>query len=144
MFYSVLIDSEVVIKSITLIDQPDKNRIKTDIIFPYLKGEEFFVDGYLLNKSKISRIKIVSSEKSIDNLVDFKNEQRRMKNRMSNVVIAISYSRYDIMNDEKLVHDITTEILKEVKLNCKIQSQHRQNLSSITNVFLLFTVTTIN
>ena len=132
MFYSVLIDSEVVINSIILTDQTDKNIIKSDILVPYLQGEEFFVDGYCLNKSKISRIKIVVSEQSIQSLVDFKNEQRRIKNRMSTVVNLAAYTKWHIMNDEKLVHDITVEILKEVQTELK-NSKSTQKKSVINN-----------
>ena len=138
MFYSVLIDSEVVINSITLTDQTDKNIIKSDILVPYLQGEEFFVDGYRLNKSKISRIKIVASEQSIQSLVDFKNEQKDYENRISDVYVVFTYASLHIMNDEKLVRDITAEILKEVKTELKnSKSTRKKSVINNKRVFIV-------
>ena len=138
MFYSVLIDSEVVINSIILTDQTDKNIIKSDILVPYLQGEEFFVDGYRLNKSKISRIKIVASEQSIQSLVDFKNEQKDYENRISDVYVVFTYASLHIMNDEKLVRDITAEILKEVKTELKnSKSTRKKSVINNKRVFIV-------
>lgn len=123
MFYSVLVE---VYKSnstgyfpIIKADHTNLETIKADIIIPYLQGEDFFVDGYLLNKPKISRIKIVSSEQSIQSLVDLKNEQQDYENSISNVYVVFTYTSLHIINDEKLVHDITSEILKEVQAELK-------------------------
>ena len=138
MFYSVLIDSEVVINSIISTDQTDKNIIKSDILVPYLQGEEFFVDGYCLNKSKISRIKIVASEQSIQSLVDFKNEQKDYENRISDVYVVFTYASLHIMNDEKLVRDITAEILKEVKTELKnSKSTRKKSVINNKRVFIV-------
>ena len=121
MYYSVLIETSdgsgknkkilPVIES----DHINLEKIKSDILIPYFRGNDFFMDGYLLNKSKISRIKIVSYEKPIQSLVDLRDQERRIRNRNSNVLNLISSNRYQIMHDKELVHDITNEILKEVQ-----------------------------
>lgn len=121
MFYSVLVEisegsgKNKSTSSIIESDHPDLEKIKLDILIPYFQGKEFFMDGYRINPEKISRIKIVSSENSIKNLVNFKNEERHRKNMLSDIIILGSYNEYQIIHDEELVNDITNEILKEVK-----------------------------
>ncbi len=121
MYYSVLIETSdgsgknkkilPVIES----DHINLEKVKSDILIPYFRGNDFFLDGYLLNKSKISRIKIVSYEKPIQSLVDLRDQERHIRNRNSNFLNLISSNRYQIMHDKELVHDITNEILKEVQ-----------------------------
>ena len=121
MYYSVLIEvSEIIgnkknILQITLIDQTNTDKIKTEIVNPYINEEEFFMDGYSLRKSAISRIKIVSSERSIKSIVDLRNYQRRESNRTSNVAILSCYTKAGIIQSDELITDITNEILSEAK-----------------------------
>ena len=137
MYYSVLIEiSERTKKSketlpIILTDQTNLEKIKTEIVNPYLSDKDFFMDGYCLNKSKISRIKIVSSEQSIKNLVDMKNKERHMRNRTSGIVILSAYISLDIINDNDLISDITTDILKDVQQELKtFKSSSKGNKNS--------------
>ncbi len=121
MFYSILVEvsegsgTNKLMSPIIESDHSDLEKIKLNILVPYFQGKEFFMDGYRLNPKKISRIKIVSSEQSIKNLVDCKNEQLHRENMLSDIVILSSYNEYQIMNNEELVTDITNEILKEVQ-----------------------------
>lgn len=121
MFYSILVEvsedsgKNKLMSPIIESDHSDLEKIKLNILVPYFQGKEFFMDGYRLNPKKISRIKIVSSEQSIKNLVDCKNEQLHRENMLSDIVILSSYNEYQIMNNEELVTDITNEILKEVQ-----------------------------
>ena len=121
LYYSVLIEvSEIIgnkknILQITLIDQTNTDKIKTEIVNPYINEEEFFMDGYSLRKSAISRIKIVSSERSIKSIVDLRNYQRRESNRTSNVAILSCYTKAGIIQSDELITDITNEILSEAK-----------------------------
>ena len=135
MFYSVLVETSEGtgknkrINSMTLIDRT-KDEIKSEVVMPYLKEEDFLIDGYCLNKSEISRIKIVSSEQSIENLVEFKNKQRHNENLISGIWILSSYDNSDIINSRDLVRDITNEILKEVRQelkNFKSSMQERES-----------------
>ena len=115
MYYSVLIETSEGIgknKKIlpkTLVDQPNMDKIKTEIVTPYLKEEEFIMDGYCLRKSEISRIKIVSSEQSIIELVHIEYE----KIKRLNVLCIIDNN--SIISHSKSVIDITNKVLSEVK-----------------------------
>lgn len=122
MYYSVLIEvPETIgkkknIHQITLADQPNMDRIKTEIVIPYINEEEFFIDGYCLTKSKVSRIKIVSSERSIKSIVDLRNHQLSERNRTASIVmIGFHYTKAEIIQSDELVTDITNKILSEVK-----------------------------
>ena len=121
MYYSVLIEvpetfgNKKGVRSITLTDQPNMDKIKKEIVIPYINEEEFFMDGYCLTKSKVSRIKIVSSERSIKSIVDLRDYQREEKNRNSCVaVIGFYCTKTGIIQSDELVTDITNEILYEV------------------------------
>lgn len=122
MYYSILIEvPETIgqkknINQITLADQPNMDRIKTEIVIPYINEEEFFIDGYCLTKSKVSRIKIVSSERSIKSIVDLRNHQLSERNRTASIVmIGFHYTKAEIIQSDELVTDITNKILSEVK-----------------------------
>ncbi len=112
MYYSVLIEtSEGTGKNKKILpviesDYSNLEKIKSNVLVPYFQGEKFLMDGYFLNKSQISRIKIVSSEKSIQSLVDLKEQES---------FFCHPCDPYQIINDPKLVDDITDEILNEVQ-----------------------------
>lgn len=121
MYYSVLIEtSEGFGKNKKILpviesDHTNLEKIKSDFLVPYFQGKDFFLDGYLLNTSKISRIKIVSYEKPIQSLVDLRDKERHIRNINSNVFNLIPCNSYQIMHDKELVQDITNEILQEVQ-----------------------------
>ena len=122
MYYSVLIEIPDENKKsdenihITLVDQTDTNKIKSEILTPYLNAEDFLVDGYCLSKSKILRIKIVASEQSIKSIVKLRNQQFDEKNRNSPVfLVGFSYNVTDIIKKDTLVTDVTNKIFSEVK-----------------------------
>lgn len=140
MYYSVLIEvpetigSKKVVRPITLIDQPNIDRIKKEIIVPYINEEEFFVDGYCLTKTKISRIKIVSSEQSIAELVDIEYE----KIRKSNVLCIIDDAK--IISNSKAVKDLTNEILSWVKKELNTKSKQLNESKQVFNNNRVFIV----
>ena len=79
MYYSLLIefDDEKVkskVKHVTMIDKGNLDDIYNSVVIPYREGKDFYVNGFVLSKSKITRIKIVKSHKSIKELRDYKQE----------------------------------------------------------------------
>ena len=64
MYYQVLVEINETIgksrtnKKITEIDKTNEEQIMNDIIIPFIKNMEFCVNGYLLKKDNICRIKI--------------------------------------------------------------------------------------
>lgn len=82
--------------------EPDKDlsELKKDVVLPYLKGDQFHVDGYLLDKSKVDRIVIVKTRISL--MGDAREKERRS--------FAPPMKRDS--NDE-IFGDVTSSILKE-------------------------------
>ena len=146
MYYSILIEvPETIgqkknINQIILADQPNMDRIKTEIVIPYINEEEFFIDGYCLTKSKVSRIKIVSSERSIKSIVDLRNYQRRESNRTSNIAILSCYTKTGIIQYDELVTDITNEVLSEVKKELKEMNKQSSKTESSSRNRKIFIV----
>ena len=114
MYYSILITyaeratkGKATTKPVVLLDDENLYYISEKIIKPYLKGLDFIVDGFILNKSKITRLKIVESEKSIKELKKYK--QRSLS---PNIIYIVSNN--DIINNDELVKDITDEIISNM------------------------------
>lgn len=120
MYYSLLIEIPGMKENegnipITLVDQPNLDKIKSEIAIPYLSNKDFNVDGYCLNKSKVLRIKIVSSEQSIKSIVDLRNHQSDERNRNSGLlVMRLMYDSKNVIDNDELLIDITNKILSEV------------------------------
>ena len=118
MYYSVLIEvPEIIgqkknILQITLVDQLNMDKVKTEVVIPYLKEDEFVMNGYCLKKSAISRIKIVSAERSIHELIEIEYA------KIASGIICI-IDEGSIISHSKAVKDITNEVLSEVKKELK-------------------------
>ena len=111
MYYSILIayaeqttKGKSTAKPVVRIDDENLDYISEKIIKPYLSGKDFIVDGYILNKSKINRLKIVESEKSIKELKKYEQH-----NLSPGIIYVVTNS--DIINNDELVKDITDEII---------------------------------
>ncbi len=110
MYYSVLIEVTEGNNSRehTMLDQPDLDEIIKKIIIPYAEGNEFIVDGYRLNESKISRLKIVSSKLSIKSILESKQKAVPAgRIRLYTETSIISY------NQSRFIQDITDEVLSK-------------------------------
>ena len=88
-------------------DRTDLSELKKDVILPYLKGDQFHFDGYLLRGTKVERILIMQSDISYE-------EYARQEKRLS----SFPPMRRDILANGSF-KDITSSILKE----CKSQLQ---------------------
>jgi predicted nucleotide-binding protein len=118
-------------------DKTDIDEIKNDIIFPYLKKEEFQFNGYFLEPSNIIRLAVKQSEKLIDQLVKLAYDN------LSRGVIAI-ITKQVIVNGDKYTKDITKQIFNEAKSkhsnNGKDKSKKQMEVDPIihnNNVFIV-------
>ena len=70
MFYQILIETKEnngksnENKEIIVLDLVSRDKVLKDIVVPYLNNTEFVVDGYTLDKKKIYRLKIMTTENS--------------------------------------------------------------------------------
>lgn len=90
------------------LDKTDLSELKEDVILPYLKGDEFYFDGYNLNVTKIDRVLIMKSD------ISYKGYARQKKQRSS-----FPAMERDILACNEYFEDITGEVLKE----CRSQLQ---------------------
>lgn len=111
MYYSVLIEvtkgtgKNSKTKSCMRLNEPDLDKIIKEIVEPYSKKQEFFIDGYVVNKSIISRLKIVASEKTIEEIVKYK------QNALQPGVFAIYTPQIIISSDNEFTQNITNDLL---------------------------------
>ena len=114
MYYSVLIEvtegtgKNSKTKQYTLLNQPSKDRIIAEVVSPYCKGDDFLIDGYIVNKSKISRLKIVSSELSVNAIVEIKQ-----KSIPPNVICIITKESVISSAPNRYLQDITNDVLSD-------------------------------
>ena len=96
------------------LDKTDLSELKKDVILPYLKGDQFHFDGYLLDKKNVSRILIIKSG------ISYKEYARQKEQRS-----AFPAVYRDILTNDECFENITGEILKE----CKRQIQEAASKS---------------
>lgn len=106
-YYHVLIESYESSKPYYELDKTDLSEFKEEIVIPYIKGEQFMFDGYLLDKSKVKRIIIAESYCSSEEYATLERA-----NLPPNVYMAI-LPEYIVESDHTT--DITRRILKECR-----------------------------
>lgn len=127
MYYSLLIEYSfnngriTTSREIYWLDVEVLETIIDRIVIPYLKDEQFWVDGVELNRSHINRIRIVSHKETIQELI--RRKQEKFQSRDSFVRTIYSVKPRDIINDTHYVNNITDDVLQDV----------RKELNSISN-----------
>ena len=106
-YYHIYIESDDPRAECFELDKTELSELKEDVILPYLKGDQFHFDGYLLRGTKVERILIMKSDISYE-------EYARQEKRLS----SFPPMRRDILANGSF-KDITSSILKE----CKSQLQ---------------------
>ncbi len=112
IYYHVLIETNEPSEKYYELDKTDLSDIREEIIIPYVKGEQFTFDGYVLDKTKIKRILIKESDYSSKEYA-----KRKQEELPPNFIIAI-LPQY-IVESSDYTRDITKRILKE----CESQIQ---------------------
>ena len=110
-YYHVLIETNEPSEKYCELDKTDLSDIKEEIIIPYVKGEQFMFNGYILDKSKVKRILIKESDCSSEEYAT------RMQKRLSSTIMVVLPR--DIAESSDYTRDITRRILKE----CESQLQ---------------------
>lgn len=114
MYYQILIETTEKIgkskenKVITDMDIVNKSEIIDDILIPYLENKEFTVNGYILNKKCIVRLKIMTTEKSVRELSKYENDTMP-----SGIIMYVSPE--DILGYDNYTTDVTKKLLDEAK-----------------------------
>ncbi len=95
-------------KPIHVFDKLDLEEIKEDLIIPYLKDEDLFIDGTKIQSKDIFQLKIYSSEQSISTCNDI------AQSRVSDGVIMV-ITEAQTLTCKDLVNDITDDITKPIR-----------------------------
>lgn len=106
IYYHILIQSNESGESYYELDKTDLSEIKEEIVIPYIKGEQFMFDGYLLDKSKVKRIIIGESKYTSKAYVA--REEADLPYGICMIV-----SRQGIVTNTDYTKKITGRILKE-------------------------------
>lgn len=114
MYYQILVETNEKIgksntnKRIVEIDKDSEDEILQDVIIPYLKNEEFIVNGYFLRKKDIVRLKILTTEKTAREYSEYENAHMAPG-------LIIYVSPEDILNYDKYTTDITKDLVAKAK-----------------------------
>jgi len=108
MKYHVLVKTNET-KELYEYDFDNLEDIKSNILKPYLKNEEFQFDGYFIEPSKVKRLVVSKTNLTSSQCLD------DAYNRLgSNVIMAINTSDC-VFGDKRYSEDLTRDLLKEVK-----------------------------
>ena len=114
MFYHIIIERNEKIEKIGKyeilyeFDKLDIEKIKSELVFPYKNNNQIIFKGYPLNKKDIRRFAIKSSEQSTDEIKKTLNSKKSKK-------VFFIFTKEMIVEDDKLVKDITTDVLKSLE-----------------------------
>ena len=139
IYYQVLIEINEKDKNNNYIryyelDKTNKTELINSIIVPFISYEEFMFNGYFLSKTKISRLLIKTTEKSVKELSKYENAHIP-----TNIIMYVSPE--DIVSYDKYTKDITKEILEEArKVKNEIKNGIRNSMiknESYSQVFIV-------
>lgn len=137
VYYSVLIETREGtgknerLNSLTVADYTEEE-LRENIILPYLQGKQFIIDGYVLDKSKIQRIKVVASDRRMDEIIEIYNQ----KNKNSGVVWI--YNERDVISrDTMFVKNVTNDFLSPDALNERASSIENNFNNNSRQVFIV-------
>lgn len=137
MFYHVLVEIDDSSKKNKIsylyeADNQSLDDIKEDVLLPYSKEKQIYIDGRYIDYKKIRKLKVFKSMDSVDTLVN------RAYNGLPSGVFAI-YNRDDVMNSDYMF-DITKESIKSLKcssLNISNNTVEENEVVDNQKVFLV-------
>lgn len=113
MFYHLIIEKYgpnrgTGISTLYLFDLSEKD-VKAKYCSPYLNGEQFRVNGYVLTNENILRFQVKETKDKAQSIAD-KETSKIPPN------VLILYTREDIVNDDRLSKDVTNAFLSDTSL----------------------------
>lgn len=131
MFYQILVETKEKIgksnqnKEITVLDLTSKDKVLKDIVVPYLNNTEFIFNGYMLDKQKINRLKIMTTQQTVRLLSQYEND-----NMHDGLIMYVSPD--DILTYDNYVTDVTKELLDEgEKMKHTMLDKHKDEIIEI-------------
>ena len=130
MYYSMLIDFIVSVgkkatkRQFVLTDELDLDNIKSHYVVPYLSGDFFIVNGYRINCDDVERFKIVSTEQSVKEIVQYKQASLQPG-------VFFIYTSDMIIGGTEYVNDITDRLLISSAVSTENQHSSLVDISSL-------------
>ena len=104
-YYHVLIETYESSDPYYGLDWTDLSKIKEEVVIPYLKGNRFIFDGYVLNETKVKRILIKESNCTSKKYADDMDKKYPD--------YPLPTEEQEIIRDDEYTRDITQSIFKE-------------------------------
>jgi predicted nucleotide-binding protein len=82
-----------------------EDEVMNEIVGPKMRGEDFIIDGFTLNKNNLERFKIVQSEDKVAVIID------RVKRNYVRSGFLSAVTTSSILEDEKCVTDVTAKLI---------------------------------
>lgn len=114
------------------LDRTDLEEIKKDIIEPFVKKEEFEIDGYFVNPDSVKRIKVKKSNQT-------SKSYSKARNARKSPNILIFFRPSDIMGSDDATEDITRNVLADVRndIDQKMVTNPKNTEKSLDKVFIV-------
>lgn len=127
MFYHVIVETNPLGKNQsethTVFDVPSIEEVIHDFGVPYVSNEDFTVDGYNVNQSKLKRFYVAESDSNAQSLVD------AFRSRIGPGIV-FPVSRQNMINDDKYAKDVTKTIIQSAKKNSSNANKTKYNKSN--------------
>jgi len=128
MFYHIIIEKNEKIgkkdEYLTLyeFDKDDLEKIKTDLVFPYVNQKPIRFDGFLLEHKDIRRFKIKRSEKSSQEIHDILQRE----------ILVLGFNRECAIEDATYTNDISNDVFKSIEQinNTQTNTQINNNIQA--------------
>jgi predicted nucleotide-binding protein len=110
-------------------DKLDIEKIKSELVLPYKNNNQIIFKGYPLEKKDIRRFAIKCSEQSTDEI-----KQILYSKKSPNVLFI--FTKPMIVEDDKLVKDITVDVLKSVE-TISVGSKNTTKEINMSKIFIV-------
>ncbi len=111
-------------------DKTDLEKIKSDLVIPYLNKDKFQFKGYFLTDSKVRRIAIKKTITSID-LITNTQQQKVSRN------VLFFWSKDMVVESDELAEDITSEVFSSIQNPIEEQIGSKKSELNMRKVFIV-------
>ena len=100
------------------LDIASREELLSNYAEPYIRNEEFYIDGTSIRKEKITKFLIKETLVPLLQEVEF----RKAQNRVNNILSVMSYER-EVLNDKSLGKNIEGDVFREIKTKLKEENE---------------------
>ena len=101
------------------LDIKSLGEVEKEIITPYLRGDTFELEGRLISKEKISRLKVFKSQYDTEYYAKVQDERNRVRDFL------MGTKREEILHYHEYVSEITKEVIKRALIDIPDTTAHQ-------------------